>query len=324
MELVPIHKRVIGLDIHQAQITACAIIEEPSGETRIEQRQFGAFERDRRALAAWAALHDPDEVVMESTGSYWRSPYAALEAVGIRATAVSDIHGQSARAMIKGILAGQQPPHEVLKLASRRLKASREELHDALQGELTASHVFVLDELLRHIEGLEAGIARFDARLLGELASEMNALALLQTLPGVDAIGAAMLLVEIGSDMSAFGSADRLASWVGVCPGNNESAGKRKPGRVRKGNLYPRRLLCEFAHAASRTKSAFQSLIIRRGYKRAIAALAHKMLRTIFFMLKRGEHYRDSTINYEQLSVQRNASRWIKALNRFRFIPAAA
>jgi transposase len=265
MELVPIHKRVIGLDIHQAQITACAIIEESSGETRIEQRQFGAFKRDRRALAAWAAALEPEEVVMESTGIYWKSPYAALEAVGLRATVVnarhvkqvpgrktdvgdaqwlatlaragllrgsfvppaklrelrliarqrqklvgllsseknrmhkvltdagirlgvvvSDIHGQSARAMIKGILAGQ-PPQEVLKLASRRLKASREELHDALQGELTASHVFVLDELLRHIEGLEAGIARFDARLLGELASEMNALALLQTLPGVDA-----------------------------------------------------------------------------------------------------------------------------------------
>ncbi len=97
---------------------------------------------------------------------------------------------------------------------------------------------------------------------------------------------------------------------------------------MRKGNLYLRRLLCEFAHAASRTRSAFQSklqsLIIRRGYKRAIVALAHKMLRTIFFMLKRGEHYRDSAINYEQLSVQRNASRWIKALTRFGFIPAAA
>jgi transposase len=335
MELVPIHKRVIGLDIHQAQVTACAIIEESGGETRIEQRQFGAFKRDRRELAVWAAALDPDEVVMESTGIYWKSPYAALEAVGIRATVVnarhvkqvpgrktdvgdaqwlatlaragllrgsfvppaqlrelrliarqrqklvgllsseknrmhkvltdagirlgvvvSDIHGQSARAMIKGILRGQAP-HEVLQLASRRLKASREELHDALQGELTASHVFVLDELLRHIEELEARIARFDARLLAELASEHNALALLQTLPGVDLIGAAMLLVEIGSDMSVFGTSDRLASWVGLCPGNNESAGKRKSGRVRKGNPYVRRLLCEFAHAASRTKSAF-------------------------------------------------------------------
>ncbi len=393
MELVPIHKRVIGLDIHQAQVTACAIIEESGGETRLEQRQFGAFKRDRWELAVWAAALDPDEVVMESTGIYWKSPCAALEAVGIRATVVnarhvkqvpgrktdvgdaqwlatlaragllrgsfvppaqlrelrliarqrqklvgllsseknrmhkvltdagirlgvvvSDIHGQSARAMIKGILRGQAP-HEVLQLASRRLKASREELHDALQGELTASHVFVLDELLRHIEELEARIARFDARLLAELASEHNALALLQTLPGVDAIGAAMLLVEVGSDMSAFGNPDRLASWVGICPGNHESAGKRKSGCVRKGNPYVRRLLCEFAHAASRTKSAFQakfqSLIVRRGHKRAIVALApkkqkrnslflrerlarvrgweaHKMLRTIFFMLKRG------------------------------------
>ncbi len=406
MERVPIHKRVIGLDVHQAQITACAIIEEADGETRIEQRQFGAFKRDRRALADWAAALEADEVVMESTGIYWKSPYAALEAIGIRATVVnahhvkqvpgrktdvgdaqwlatlaragllrgsfvppaklrelrvisrqrqklvsllsaeknrmhkvltdagirlgvvvSDIHGQSAHAMIKAILA-EKPPHAVLDLASRRLKASREELHDALQGELTASHVFVLDELLRHIEELEARIARFDARLLGELASEKNALALLQTLPGVDLMGAAMLLVEIGSDMSVFATPDRLASWVGICPGNNESAGKRKSGRLRKGNPYVRRLLCEFAHAANRTKSAFharfQSLIVRRGYKRAIVALAHKMLRTIFFMLKRGDYYRDSATNYEQLSVQRNASRWIKALTRFGFLTAAA
>jgi transposase len=406
MELVALHKRVIGLDVHQAQITACAIIEEADGTTRIEQRQFGAFKRDRRALAEWAAALLPDEVVMESTGIYWKSPYAALEALGIRAqvvnarhvknvpgrktdvgdaqwlatlaragllrgsfippakmrelrlisrqrqklvgqlaseknrlhkvltdggirlgVVVSDLHGQSARAMVKAIVAGQ-PPHEVLKLASRRLKASREELFDALQSELTDSHRFVLDELMQHIEEIEARIARFDAKLLEGLASEKNALTLLQTLPGVDLIGAAMLLVEIGTDMDAFGSADRLASWVGICPGNKESAGKRKSGRVRKGNLYVRRLLCEFAHAASRTKSVFQSkfrsLILRRGHKRSIVALAHKLLRNIFFMLKRREHYRDSATDYEALSVQRNAPRWIKALTRFGFIPAAA
>ena len=247
---------------------------------------------------------------------------------GIRlGVVVSDLHGQSARAMIKAITAGW-PPHEVLELASKRLKASREELFDALQGELTASHCFVLDELMRHIEEIEARIARFDARLLEGMASQRNALALLQTLPGVDLIGAAMLLVEIGSDMDAFGSADRLASWVGICPGNNESAGKRKSGRVRKGNLYVRRLLCEFAHAASRTtsvfKSKFQALIVRRGHKRSIVALAHKILRTIFFMLKRNQHYRDSATDYEALSVQRNAPRWIKALTKFGFISTVA
>ena len=407
MELVALYKRVIGLDIHQAQITACALIEEPDGSMRIEQRQFGGFKRDRRDLATWVASLHPDEVVMESTGIYWKSPYAALEAAGIRAkvvnarhvknvpgrktdvgdahwlatlaragllrgsfvppaklrelrliarqrqklvgqlaseknrlhkvltdggvrlgVVVSDLHGKSARAMVKAIIAGQ-PPHEVLRLASRRLKASREEIFDALQGDLTTSHRFVLDELMQHIEEIEVRITRFDARLLGELESERNALALLQTIPGVDLIGAAMLLVEIGSDMDAFGSPDRLASWVGICPGNNESAGKRKSGHVRKGNLYVRRLLCEFAHAASRTtsmfKSKFQALLVRRGYKRAIVAIGHKILRTIFFMLKRREHYRDSATDYEALSVQRNAPRWIKSLTKFGFInPASA
>lgn len=136
-----------------------------------------------------------------------------------------------------------------------------------------------------------------------------------------------MLLTEIGTDMDAFGSADRLASWVGICPGNNESADKRKSGHVRKGNLYVRRLLCEFAHAASRTisvfKSEFQSLVVRRGYKRAIIAFGHKILRTIFFMLKQREHYRDSATKYEAHSVQRNAPRWIEALTKFGFITTA-
>ena len=247
---------------------------------------------------------------------------------GIRlGVVVSGLHGQSARVMVKAIVAGQ-PPHEVLTLASRRLKASREELFDALQGDLTPSHRFVLEELMRHIEEIETRIARFDARLLAELETERHTLALLQTLPGVDLIGAALLLVEIGTDMDAFGSADRLASWVGLCPGNNESAGKRKSGRVRKGNPHVRWLLCEFAHAARRArsvfKSKFQALLVRRGHKRAIVDIAHKLLRTIFFMLKRGEPYRDPATDYEALSVQRNAPRWIKALTKFGFIPASA
>jgi transposase len=204
------------------------------------------------------------------------------------------------------------------------LKATREEIYDALQGDITCSHRFVLDEIMRHIEYLEACIARFETTLLDGLKTEHNTLALLQTIPGVDRMGAAMLLVEIGCDMDEFGSADRLASWAGVCPGNNESAGKRKSGSIRKGNPYVRRLLCEFAHAASRTtsgfKSKFQSLVVRRGYKRAIIAIGHKILRTIFFMLKRRVHYRDSAINYEALMVQRNAPRWIQALTKFGFI----
>jgi transposase len=343
---------------------------------------------------------------MESTGIYWKSPYAALEAAGVRTlvvnakhvknvpgrktdigdaqwlatlaragllrgsfipparlrelrlvsrqrqklvgqlaaeknrlhkvltdggirlgVVVSDIHGAAARNMVKALIEGKSVP-EILDLASRRFKATREELFDALQGELTPSHRFVLDELMRHIEEIEARIARFDAYLLAGMTEQRNALALLQTLPGVDLIGAAMLLVEIGTDMDAFGNPDRLASWVGVCPGNNESAGKRKSGRAGKGNPYVRRLLCEFAHSARRTtcvfKSKFEALHIRRGHKRAIIAIAHKLLRTMFFMLKRGQYYRDSATNYEELAVKRNAPRWIKALSKFGLIPPPA
>jgi transposase len=149
-----------------------------------------------------------------------------------------------------------------------------------------------------------------------------------QRLCSIDLIGAAMLVVEIGADMDAFGSADRLASWVRICPGNNESAGKRQSNRVRKGNPHVRRPLCEFAHAASKTqsvfKSTFQSLIVRRGHKRSIIALAHKLLRTMFFMAKRGKHDRDGATDYEALCVQRHAPRWIKALKQFGFISAQA
>lgn len=399
MNLVALYKRVLGLDVHQAQITACAIVEGENGEPQLIQRQFGTFKRDRKALAEWAASLNVELVVMESTGIYWKSPYAALEAAGLKTlvvnakhvknvpgrktdvsdaqwlatlaragllrgsfippaqlrelrlvarqrqklvgqlaaeknrlhkvltdsgirlgVVVSDVHGVAARKMVKALIAGADV-QEILSLASRRFKASREELFEALQGELTPSHRFVLGELMQHIEEIEARIARFDGQLLAGMAEQRNALALLQTLPGIDLIGAAMLLVEIGTDMDAFGSPDRLASWVGVCPGNNESAGKRKSGRATKGNPYVRRLLCEFAHSASRTtsvfKSKFQALLIRRGHKRSIIAIAHKILRTIFYMLKRGQYYRDSATDYEAMSVKKNAPRWIKALTKF-------
>jgi transposase len=406
MELTTLYKRVVGLDVHQAKITACAITEDDAGEVRVELAEFGGFKRDRKALAEWVVSHHPEAVVMESTGIYWKSPYAALEDVGIVAmvvnarhvktvpgrktdwadaqwlamlartgmlnasfvppatlralrlvarqrqklvgilsgeknrmhkvlsdggirlsVVVSDIHGKAARAMIKALL-DEKSPAEVLMLSGTRLKADRTELLDALDGELTAEHRFVLKELMAHIEDLERRIERFDLHLLEQLAPYRTTLALMQTIPGIDAIGAAMLLVEIGDDMSAFGSMDRLASWVGICPGNNESAGKRKSGRIRKGNPWVRRLLCQFAHAASRTKCGFKSkfdaLRLRRGHKRAIVAIAHKILKTVFLLISRQTHYRDSAINFEELVVARNAPRWQKMLKKYGYLQAAA
>jgi transposase len=314
MELTAIYKRVIGLDVHQAKISACAVAEQADGKVTVESREFGGFKRDRRALAQWAKSFGPEVVVMESTGIYWKSPYAALESVGIAAwvvnarhvktvpgrktdvadaqwlatlaragllrasfippadirhlrliarqrqklggmlsseknrlhklladagirlnVVVSDIHGQAARAMVKALIEGQTIA-QILDLAGR-LRASRADLFEALQPEeLSGAHLFVLSEIMAHIEELEARMGRFEQALLAGLSAWQPQLVLLQTIPGIDVMGAAMLLVEISADMHSFGSAERLASWVGICPGNNESAGKRKSGKTRKGN----------------------------------------------------------------------------------------
>ena len=195
---------------------------------------------------------------------------------GIRlSVVVSDLHGQSAWAMVKALAAGETP-EQVLRHASARLRATEQELRDALDGDLSEAHRFVLAQLVDHVEDLERRIACFRDRLLAGLAPQRGLLGALQTLPGFDELGAALLLVEIGDDMQAFGKPEKLASWAGLCPGNHESAGKRQTGQQRKGNPYVRRLLCEAAHAASRTRCAladqYKALLVRRGRKRAIFA----------------------------------------------------
>jgi transposase len=253
-----------------------------------------------------------------------------LADAGVRlGVVVSDLNGKSARAMIAALIAGATP-EEALKFADQRLKAPREEIGAALDGDVTVEHRFVLRTILGHIDHLEASIRDFDAHLIAGLDSpeEKNALVLLQTVPGIDLVGAAMLLVEIGTTMAVFATPSHLASWAGVCPGNNRSAGKRKRERQRKGNTYVRRLLCEFVQAARKTQSMFQAkhkaLTITRGFKRAIMACARKMIRIIWAMLMRNQPYRDATVNYEALSVRRNAPRWIRTLKRYGYLPASA
>jgi transposase len=149
------------------------------------------------------------------------------------------------------------------------------------------------------------------------LAPWQSLLILLQTVPGIDQIGAAKFLVEIGSDMGQFGSAERLALWVGICPGYHEIAGKRKSGKTRNGNAWVRRLLCDFAQATTPSrctvKDTFTALTIRKGHKKSIDALAHIMLRITYAMLNQHTPCRDLAVDYEGLTVQRNAPRWIKS-----------
>ena len=150
-------------------------------------------------------------------------------------------------------------------------------------------------------------------------------LRLLTTIPGIDRDAASTILIEIGPDIGVFASKERFAAWAGLCPGNSRSAGKRRNARTRKGSRTLRAALVECAHGAARTKGCqfetyHRALAARRGYKRAIVASAHKMLRIIYVVLKTTRPYYDRAADYEALIVKRNAPRWIRMLRRYGYI----
>jgi transposase len=230
---------------------------------------------------------------------------------------VSDIDGVSARAMVTALIAGQSI-EQMLGLARGKLKQRREELGASLDGDLSARHLFVLGHIEAHIETLQREIAEIDSYMLGALQPYAWAHELLQTIPGIDEIAAALILIEIGDDMARFGRAQSLACWAALSPGNDESAGKRKSGRTAHGNSVIRSILCECANAARMTKSTlaakYRSLMVRKSHKKSIIAVAHKMIRLIYLMLSRRLPYIDQAIDYAAMSARKNAPRWIKQL----------
>jgi len=253
--------------------------------------------------------------------------HKTLDDAGIKLGAVvSDIKGVSAREMVAGLIAGKAID-DLLDMARGSLKSKRDDLAASLEGDLSPRHLFILAELHEHVTQLKEKLAKIDAYLIAAMQPYQWAFNLLQTIPGIDAIASAMILIEIGDDMSQFGDADRLASWAALCPGNNESAGKRKSGKTRKGNAIVRYILCECANAARNTKSSlaakYRSLMARKSHKKAIVAIAHKLIRIIYFMLSRREPYRDPGVDYEAMSAQKNAPRWIKALKKIGKLPIA-
>jgi len=189
--------------------------------------------------------------------------------------------------MVSGLVAGKSIS-ELLSMARGSLKNKREDLAASLEEDLLPRHLYILTELHESVTILEQKFARLDAYLIEAMRPYQWAVELLQTIPGIDATSSAMILIEIGDDMSRFGDADRLASWAALCPGNNESAGKRKSGKTRKGNAIIRYILCECANAARNTKSSlaakYRSLMVRKSHKKSIVAIAHKIIRIIYFM----------------------------------------
>ena len=215
----------------------------------------------------------------------------------------SNVLGASGQAMLRALVQGESDAQQLAELARGALKQKRPELRRALQGHLTPSQRWVLGELLGHYQELEAALERASEQIRKEVADNPDpfvaeAVQLLDTIPGVGERVAETIIAEIGVDMSRFPGAGHLASWAGMCPGNNESAGKRRNGKTRKGSPYLRAMLVQAAWAASHTKGTylsaqFRRLVRRMGKKKALVAVGHSILVMVYHVLSRRVSYEE-------------------------------
>lgn len=218
---------------------------------------------------------------------------------------VTDIMGLSGRKMIEAMIAGQTDPGKLARLADPRVKASQESLREALRGRVTRHHRFLLRLHLQQIDALDDAIVKIDREVEAGIAPFRTAIEQISTIPGVKDLSARAILSEIGIDMTRFASDAHLISWACICPRNDESAGKRRSSRIRKGAPWLKTTLVQCAWAAARTKGSylqaqFHRIRARRGAKKAIVAVAASILTAIYHMLKDGTMYQDLGPNHFQ------------------------
>jgi transposase len=246
-----------------------------------------------------------------------------LEQANLKLSSVaSNALGVSGRQMLEAIIGGQDSPQQLAQMARGQLRKKIPQLEQALQGRVRDHHRFLLAEYLDEWEALGERIRRMEAEIDKRIGPFESSVALWQTMPGVDRVTACNLVAEIGVDMHQFPTAPQLASWAALCPGNHESAGKRKSGKTREGNKWLRRSLCQAAWAVTRKKNCylsaqFKRLAARRGVKRAVMAVAHTMLIIGYHMLKTGQGYYELGGNYlEQINKDQLQRYFVKRLQR--------
>jgi transposase len=228
-----------------------------------------------------------------------------LEDANIKlASVASDVLGASGRDMLRALIEGKMTPAQMAELARMKLRVKIPQLTEALTGGVNGHHRFMLRTVLDQVEYLEKQIALFDERIEQVMTPlELAAVTKLDEIPGFDKRAAQNVLAEIGTNMNRFPTEGHLASWAGLCPGNNQSGGKRKSGRMTEGNKWLKRTLNQTAWAGSRTKASyfraqFQRLSKRRGAKRAAMAVAHSQLGVVWQLLKHNKAFVDLGVDY--------------------------
>jgi transposase len=250
-----------------------------------------------------------------------------LEDAGVKVTSVlSDVMGASGRAMVEALVAGTTDPQVLADLARGKLRQKLPALQRALVGRFRPVHAFLLEQILAKIDYLDEALERLTAEIDRRVAPFAPMLTALDTIPGINRIGAISLLAETGGDMQHFPSAAHLCSWAGMCPGHDESAGKRRTGKTRKANRYLRTTLVQAGVAASHKKdSALQALYARvkgrRGHKKAVVAVGHQILEIAYYVMRDGVTYHELGPDYfQRRDRERTARRHVKQLEALGYI----
>ena len=260
--------------------------------------------------------------------------HKALESANIKLGAVaSDLAGVSSRLMLRKLVSDPKAtPQQIADLALGSMRKKQDDLVLALEGRVTEHNRFMIDQLLDLLDDLDRRIRVIEDRIEAISAPFKRAVEIVDTIPAVSTTAAHGLISEIGSDVSPFPTAAHLASWLGLCPGNNQSGGKRLSGRTRKGNMYARALLVQVAHVASRMSntqyySLYRRIAARRGKKRALIAVAHAIVVTIHCLLRTGKNYEEPGPDY---LAAKHPERELTALKRraqksgYELVPIAA
>ena len=264
--------------------------------------------------------------LVDAQASERRRLIKLLEAADMKlAEVLSDVFGVTGRAILRALIEGTSTPAQMAALAKGHARKKIAPLTAALAGQLAEHQRFMLQVQLGRIESTEQQIARLDQQIDVRLQPYRTQIALLISIPGIDRVGAVAILAEIGADMSVFATAGHLAAWAGVCPGNNESAGKKKAAAARTGNRHLKTALCNAAIAASRQKGSYfrakyYSLKSRIGGGKAALAIGHKLLISIWHMLSDGCFYRDLGEAYlDQRNQQQTLKRYARKLDALGF-----
>lgn len=395
-----IHDRVAGLDVHRKTIAVCVRVPTDTGERAQHVRTFATTAADLLALRDWLEAHQVTQVVMESTGVYWKPVFYVLEEAmtcllvnavhvkkvpgrktdvqdcvwlaqllehgllrgsfvpppplrelrdltryrkvliqertreanrlhkvledaGIKlATVATDILGVSGRDMLHALVAGTTDPEVLAELARGTLRKKLPALRQALTGRFRTHHAFLVSQHLGHLDYLDEAVAALSHRIDEALRPFAVEHRRLDSIPGIAQRTAEVMIAEIGVDMRQFPTAQHLASWAGLCPGQNESAGKHKSGRIRPGNRWLRMALIEAASLASRSRTTafgarYRRIARHRGHKKAVVAVAHAMLVTAYHLLDRGMDYREPGIDYfDRRHAERAKRHAVRALER--------